>query len=605
MASHAAASDEPYRKLALSVGFLSITVSALVAHASPATGYELSIYTMTPSLVWVGLALAMSVSLSVAFAPTSDDGSWSRSSALVLGGTAMTVLAGLPIIRGYHFFGHHDAMTHLGWARGIADGSISPFSLLYPGIHTLSVFINSIVGIPIRHALLLVVLLSTLAFVVFVPLSVATLVPDSLAVAIATFGAFLLLPVTSVSTFMHPHAMTQTILLFALFVFVLLKYVTAEEGRSMGIPFLVAIVAVAAVVYHPQYVAHMLVVCLAICALQFFVPRIPLVSRRTTVRRIADHQRLYGLTLFVFGIFLLWSANHGFFSGFAGRAVSSAVEYLLTGSGEAGTSIAAQGGSLSAIGASLTEAFLKLFFPHLVVTLLAMAVITTAFLAGRPARFPDVAATTVYLATGLAGLTGLFVVYFVSVTSEMYFRVFGLMMVFAVILASIALHESIRSLSAVISPSAVRTVAVAFFAILIVTSTAALFASPYTYGQSHHVSETQMHGYETAFANADDGIEFAGFGRAPDRFSDAIFAAETRTSTHATVTPETFEDGPADYYGTDRYLVVSQVDRDRELVAYQGLHYSEHDFDSLDNHRNLDRVHSNGEVTTYRVTTDA
>ncbi len=141
-------------------------------------------------------------------------------------------------------------MTHLGWARGIAEGSISPFDLLYPGIHTVSVFINAVVGIPITRALLLVGVFSTIAFAAFVPLSVGTIVPDSLAVAIATFGAFLLLPVTTISTFMHPHAMTQTILLFALFVFVLLKYVTADERRSAGLPMLVAVVAIAAVVYH-------------------------------------------------------------------------------------------------------------------------------------------------------------------------------------------------------------------------------------------------------------------------------------------------------------------------------------------------------------------
>ncbi|TYT63485.1 MFS transporter [Natrialba swarupiae] len=604
MSSHAAGSDEPVHKLILTGGFLAVTVGAFLAHTSPAAGYELSIYASTPTAVWFGLAAAMLVSLAVAFAPATD-GSRTRSIALVLGGLVMAVFAGLPIVRGYHFYGHHDALTHLGWARGIAEGSISPFDLLYPGIHTVSVFINAVVGIPITRALLLVGVFSTIAFAAFVPLSVGTIVPDSLAVAIATFGAFLLLPVTTISTFMHPHAMTQTILLFALFVFVLLKYVTADERRSAGLPMLVAVVAIAAVVYHPQYVAHMLVVMVGICAIQFLFPRLPLVSRTAIARRVAGHQRLYGLTLFVLGAFLLWSANHGFFSGFAGRAITSALEYILTGSGQAGASIVAQGGSVLSIGGSLTEVFLKLFFAHLVVTVLATALIATVFLVGRPARFPDVPATTVYLATGLAGLSALFVVYFVSVTSEMYFRVFGLMMVFAVILASIAFHTTVRSLSARISPPTIRTVAVGIFAILLISSLAAVYASPYTYGQTHHVSQAQMHGYETSFANAGEEVELAGFRGSPNRFADAIFAAETRTNEHASVSPETFEQGPGEYYGIEQYLVVSQLDQERELISYQGLLYSEYDFDSLDDRRDLDRVHANGEVTTYRVNPDA
>ncbi|MFP8954051.1 MFS transporter [Natrialbaceae archaeon A-arb3/5] len=604
MSSHDVAPDEPIRKVLLSVGFLALAASVLLAHTTPATGYEVSIYTMTPLWVWAGLALALAVSLGVSLAP-STSGRGTRPIALVLGGLAVTVVAGLPIIRGYHFFGHHDALTHLGWARGISEGAFSPFDLFYPGLHTTTVFVNSVVDVPLESAMLLVVLFTTMAFVVFVPLSVGTIVPDSLAVTIAAFGAFLLLPITTISTFMHPHSMTQTILLFALFVYLLLKYVTVDEKPSLGLTLLFALVATSAVVYHPQYVAHMLVVCLGICAVQFLAPRLPYLSGTSTVRQIADHQRLYGQTLFLIAIFLVWSANYGFFSGFAERAISSAASFLLTGSGQAGASIAQQGGSLAAIGVSLGEIFVKLFFAHLVVTLLAGLLILAVVFTGRPSRFPDVPAVTMYLGAGLVGLAGLFVTYFASVTSEMYFRVFSLMMVFLVILASIAIHEGVVSLSNRFSAGPVRTFAAGAIAILLVLSLASVFASPYIYGQSHHVSEQQMHGYETAFDNAADETDFAGLRGAPDRYADAIDGRETRSRAHVTATADTFEQGPGEYYDEDRYLVVSQVDYDRELLAYHGIQYSESDFDSLDDDPALNRVHSNGEVTTYQVSTEA
>ncbi|ELZ21213.1 MFS transporter [Natrinema limicola] len=592
--------DESVRKLALALGFLAITVSTLVAHRSPATGYELSLYTRTPSGVWAGLIVAFAVSLAVAF-DRSMAASRTRSIALVLGGLALTVFAGLPIVRGYHFFGHQDALTHLGWARGISHGTISPFELLYPGIHTVSAFVNAVIGIPVRSALLLVVLLATVAFILFVPLSVMVIVPDSLAVTIATFISFFLLPITTIATFMQPHAMTQAILLFALFVYVILKYVTTDALSSRALAVLFALVATAAVVYHPQYAAHMLVVCLVICFLQFLSPRLPFLSRTSVCDRMGAHRRLYGQTLFLSAVFLAWSENHGFFAGFAGRAISSALTFLLVGSGDAGTSISQQGGSLAAIGVSLTEIFFKLFFPHLVVTLLAAGLILAVLVRGRPARFSDVPAVTIYLAAGLFALGILFVVYFMSVTNEMYFRVFGLMMVFAALLATVAIYEGILFLSDWLSPTAVQTIAASAFAFLLVLSLLSVFASPYVYRQSQHVSEQQLHGYETAFDTAADGTAFAGFRGVPNRYADALNGQETRTRSHTTVTPETIEQGPTTYYDDDRYLVVSQLDYEREVTAYRGLRYSADDFDAIASDPTVDRVQSNGELTTYYV----
>ncbi|AGB31195.1 hypothetical protein C488_01494 [Natrinema pellirubrum DSM 15624] len=600
--SSKAVSTELARKLILILGFLAVAGATLAARSTPATGYELSIYAMTPSSVWVGLLVALAISLAVAFVRPPRENDLTRLTALVLGGLAVTLFAGLPIIRGYHFFGQQDALTHLGWARGIANGSISPFELLYPGIHTVSVFIHSVIGIPLPTALMLVVLLATVAFVAFVPLSVGIIAPDSLAVTTATFGAFLLLPITTISTFMQPHAMTQTILLFALFVYVLLKCLTATDQRRIGLGVLFAIVTTAAVVYHPQYVVHILVVCLSICLVQFLAPRVPFVSGTAVANRIAGHRRLYGQTLFLIGVFLAWSANHGFFASFAGRAVSSAISFFLTGSGGAGTSISQQSGSLTAIGVSLTEIFFKLFLAPLVVSVLAGILVLLVIGTGQPSRFPDVPAVTTYVAVGLIGLAGLFVVYFASTTSEMYFRVFGLMMVFTVVLASVAVHEGILSLSERLSPATVRTVVAGGIAVLLVLSLASVFASPYVYRQSQQVSEQQYHGYETAFDNAEDDAVFAGFRGTPNRYADAIHGRETRTKAHTSVTPETFEQGPSDYYDGDRYLVVSELDYQREVIAYRGLRYSESDFESIESDPRVDRVQSNGEVETYRVT---
>ena len=47
----------------LAVGWCSLALAAFVAHVSPATGYELSIYQATPTLFWVFLALAVVIAV--------------------------------------------------------------------------------------------------------------------------------------------------------------------------------------------------------------------------------------------------------------------------------------------------------------------------------------------------------------------------------------------------------------------------------------------------------------------------------------------------------------------------------------------------------------
>lgn len=47
-------------------GFLAVAIGILVARASPATSYEPSIYTGTPTLTWIGFGIALAVAVSAA-----------------------------------------------------------------------------------------------------------------------------------------------------------------------------------------------------------------------------------------------------------------------------------------------------------------------------------------------------------------------------------------------------------------------------------------------------------------------------------------------------------------------------------------------------------
>lgn len=602
MSRHADTGNLPWWKLTLAIGFLSLTGATLLAHSSPATGYELSIYTMTSRWVWVGLLLALSISAIGSLSSSADRSI--RSLALLLGGLVMTVFLGLPIIRGYRFYGHHDALTHLGWARAIGDGTILPFDLFYPAIHMMTAITSVTVDVPLSRAMLLIVLLSALLFCVFVPLTVSQILPGRSGVSIAMFSAFLLLPITTISMYLQAHAMTQAVLFSTVLVFLFVKYVRHDRNLSTlsATGLLLFLVGTAAVVYHPQMIAHLIAVFLAISIVQY-------VARRLwTGGSIAQQPSVYGFTLFLIALFLLWSANHGFFSGMLEYFFDSVIEYVFARGSGGEEAVATQGGSLASIGGSLIGIFLKLFFVHLVFSLIAGSIGLGLFFFRDSELLTTFRAETTYFVAALAGLTPLFFVYFASAGSTMYFRVVGLMMVFVTILGAIGIYGLVGRLSSAVASSRAHTVGRPLLSVglvvLVVLSLATVFPSPYIYNSSPQVSDAQMGGYETAFEMQGDEIEFAGLRNGPNRFDDAIHGNAERERTHQDVPASSFGD-LAGEYDTDRYLVLTSADYERETIAYDELRYSADQFEGVEDQQRVDRIQSNGEFELFYIDADS
>lgn len=596
------ADDELARKFTLAIGFLVLAGSVLLARSRPATGYELSLYTATPVGFWIGLLLAVAIALAVAFVPPDGETiSRTRPIALVLGGLSMAVFAGLPIVRGYRFHGHHDALTHLGWARAIHDGTMSPFELYYPGIHTVTTLVTTTLGTPLERSMLSVVLLAVLVFCVFVPLCVGTIVRDRRAVVIATFAAFLLLPITTISMYMSAHAMSQAVMFSALLFYLLTKYLRTDRAVSSvsaaGVA--LAIAAAATIVYHPQLVAHLIVVFVGIALVQHLAGRV------ASEGRIAGQTPIYGHTLLLVVLFLVWTSSHGFFGGMVEYFLTSAVEFVLEGRGGADT-VETQGASLAAIGGSLGEIFFKLFFAQLLFTMLTAA-LALGLVGSRSALIRQIRPEATYFLVALGGLMPLFFVYFVAPESTMHFRVFGLMMVVITVLGSIAAFAIYAWLTESDSPRSrgrlpgTRPLFAVGFAVLLVLSLAAVFPSPYTYNASPHVSDTKMSGYETAFDERLEDVPIVGLRNGPNRYDDAINGNEDRTRIHEGTPDEGLGVNLPEQYEADRYLVLTRTDYERETTAYRELRYTESEFDSVATQPRVDRIQSNGEFDLYWI----
>lgn len=581
--------------ITLAVGYLALTVGIWIARTNPATGHEVSPYTATPTGVWVALALALVIA--IVFSLYGDSPRY-QALAVALGGLSTTSIAALPLLRGYYFYGLYDALTHLGWTDDIASGALEPTGLMYPGIHLLSLSISIVTGLETPTAILFMVVVLVCVFFVFVPLTVRTIVPSREALFVGAFSAFLFLPITHLSTHMNAHTMSQSILFSALLLFLLVKFLATplSSPSTLSFSLLLAFAVGVTVIFHPQLAAHILVAFVGVCAVQVFYR---LLARDPTARA---HPKLYGHTVFLAGVFVFWSSNHGLFVGIGARAINSAVDFVLGRSTEsAGEAVGSQTGSLLAIGGSLEVVFFKLFFVSVLFCFATAMVVLAALSPAWRRRSPNTTRLVLAVGAGLAALAPVFVFYYVGTLSEMYFRVFGLMMLFVTVLGAAGFTLGANALAERYSPEAIKPVVAIVFICLLALSLVIVFPSPYIYNQSPHVTEQQMHGHAVAFENQHGDVPFAGVRTGPYRYVDAIYGGGRTSEFDEDVPREYMHEGLPAYFEGDRYVVVTETDRQREVEAYHELRYEERDFHAIHAQPDVNKVHSNGEVDLYYV----
>lgn len=576
----------------LTVGFVALSVSLLVAHANPATGYELSIYRATPVAFWfvVGISLACGLVASFSLRPGRL-----RTAALSLVVGAFLAITALPLVRGYFFFGGADALTHLGWTNELARGVFSPWAFLYPGIHTTTLFVGRVVGMPTRQAFHLVVLAFVVVYALFVPLCVGRIVDNQWAVPVGVFSALLLLPVNDISVFLLPHPTTQALLATPLVCYLAFEYVTGRRTpwSVTGIGALLAVSTAGYLLLHPQQTLNVLLVFGTFVVVQFGY-------RYRGDDSIADHRPLVAQAAFLAGIVLLWTADNDTAQGTTSRVIRD-----LLAIGVPVDEVAQRSGSLGAVGGSIEELFVKLFLVSLLYAILA-GLFMLGSLRGRFESLPEDNAFGRYLTAAFVPLFGVFVALLVASHTTQHFRQVGFIMVVVTILGAAAIAYGVEHLSVRLPRRAVIGTVGACLAICLVLSTATVFFSPYIYQPSNHVTETELSGYETAFDHRAAGVPFTGIRYGVERQADTIYGAETASERSipgddAVVPSGVFERNLTSHYARERYLVVTRQNVAIDVGIYDGFRYSAAGFDALDTTPGLDRVLSNEEVDLYVV----
>ncbi|QKY21975.1 hypothetical protein B4589_016310 (plasmid) [Halolamina sp. CBA1230] len=584
-------------KIGLLVGYACLALAVVVARRAPAASYELSVYAATPTATWLALFVALLAGAGVALAGSRAPATHTASLGLI-GAVGMTVYA-MPVLRGYAFYGAGDSLSHVGWAREIAGGTLEPTELLYPGIHTLTVIVGRVAGVPLALANEYVVLVAVPAvFLLFVPASVRLLVDRPEAAAVGLLAAVSFAPINNVSVHPNAHPASQTILLFAVVLYLAIAVAagafTPDSGpgsdRALGGSVLLAVAATALVFVHPQQALNVAGFLGGMAALQL------LVRWHRPAHSLAGTASMVPYTVLVLGAFMLWTPRFERATG----AVMATVEGLLQGSTTGAAVVSAKSTSLTSVGGSLPELFLKLFGAAAVLSLLAAALFLLA--ARRHRRHP----LPLLLAAGLLPVVGVFFVVFAANLGDMYFRYHGFLMVPITVAGAVGLLRLRDWLGDVGGERAGSAVVLAVLLVLAPAGLVAVHASPYMYQPSQHVTAATIDGHEAAFEHRDPDVPFTGLRGGPRRYVDYHYGTQQARDRlefpgyREGIRPAVFE--AANYstaFEEDRYVVTSQAVREQEIQLYDGFRYPERGFRALSRTPGVDRVRANDGFWLY------
>ena len=239
-------------KITAAICFALIAIAVLIAWNSPATGYEASIYTATPSIVWVLLATTIicgiSISVHQVFTRRSERHNlWSLGLLLIL--LSCTVVLTLYIIRGYFAWGRGDFATHIGTIRDIIFVGHIERQNCYPITHIFIAELSLVCGVvpSILSKLLFPALFPFYLLLMF--LLAKSVLPNKNQAILATIATATFVPFLS-GWLINPCPNHLANLILPLALFLLLRiYTTATSKLSFRLLFLILVFLIPT--FHP------------------------------------------------------------------------------------------------------------------------------------------------------------------------------------------------------------------------------------------------------------------------------------------------------------------------------------------------------------------
>lgn len=567
-------------KLLAILSFLGLTAAVWIARLSSPTAYELDIYGGTPLAFWV---LVFPIALIGTASTVYFRDRRRRSFSLSIASFAVLCVLWLPVLRGYWFVDEHDPMTHIGYTKTLIESGMFE-ELIYPGLHTLSATIAFATGVKIRHALVIC------AFLVF-----------SISVLWLGVGARL----------MSRRRYTGSIgVLLGLF-FVGLYPLTTDanpDPTQVGVHFASMVLLTLLLAIRRRDYRHLILLGVVLLGLQFFHPLMLVTMLAFSATLIV----VRGVFSSRDGIFA-WPAPTLLAIGVLSGTIILGFEIVqyrvrivvieLVTDVDTAAATAGRSQSLAELGTSLLVILVKFLTKDIIVGIGILAALI-AWVHYR--RSDDSTALTIspiiYLA-GLIPVSMLLIVFFVSGQAQIIMRFASLMAIVTVPVAAAGFRE-LEISGARISTQRLASVGLALLLCIgLIAAIPVMHPAPYSERPGPHVPEGTVASYDTMF-KYDNGATYIKLRSDPIRYWDATRGYPTDGYPESIpvpaegVAPDHFR-GLHDEVSGPFYLAVTEMDRYRDGVLWEGLRYDQEDFESLERDRNLHRVHDSERATFY------
>ena len=585
----------------ISIGFLALTGAIVIAHQHPATGFELSIYEGTPALFWALSASSLIISIAVVF---SNVDARTRFLGGTLGLLSMTSIVALPVIRGYHWVGRSDSLSHLGTTKDMNAGLFPLVESRYPMVHTLGSILHDATGLELPHTLLILVVIFVLSFFIFVPLTVRELTDDVVPAYIGLFSGLLLLPINHLSPSLYIHPTSQAIMFAPVMLFVFFLMYRLRIARHS---LLFLLLSPMYVMLHPQQAANLILFFGTIAIIMIAYDLISGFGFRRRTEWILPEVTFFGT------VFVLWVWNLDTFWS----SLENVYMIPFEDTQPAETAVD-RGLSLEQVGGTMPEVFVKLFLVSTIYAILTgIFVLAVVLFAARlrtseshSAFVPDGGRDRVlalYISAGLIPLLVIFALFVFGGISDQYFRHLGMLMVLGTMLGSIVLARATRRIARRYSGRSARRSIVFVLILFVALSMPVVFASPYIYYTTDHVPEMQMSGFETSFNYQDDSIVFDDVRSSTRRYGNAILGREIPEEAYYREdappgVPDHFSNQSIHtHYNESIYIPVAESDRQADAELWQGFRFSHDDFEYMNSEPGVNRVQSNNGYALYLV----
>ncbi len=594
-------------KIIASICFVLIAVALLIIRDSPATGYEVSIYEATPTLVWLSLFFSIACGIGIivhqVYSQEEHSKLWILGLALIL--TSNTIILSLHILRGYALWtGSGDPATHLGWIQAVIRDYQVLSGNFYPITHIYLAQLSTILGVnPIVLFKWVPVLFALLA-VVFTYLLARYLLPEKRQVLLATVAGTVLIHGWYLS--LTPNHLSN--LLFPFFIYVLLVsvYVRMWQWKLL---FIIIVLLVAPL--HPNPTFALLIVLLALW-LGRLVPTNPF--QKSHKDRVIVTGYL-GLTITTIMLLVSWGITWISSFGVWDRMIRNIHILVTEGAVTYWNMLMSDVQYAQAYAFSIGEYFLKEYGGFLVfITLTLIAVPILLKKRSSDTRFSKITA----LFWPLAMFTVAFLLVYLQNTAFS-----PRLLVYIIILCPIFVGFTLAEFQDWVASrrsSLKKVVSIVIAALLLAVSVGGVlkvYPSPYIFASNRQTTQAEIQGGDWFFQNKGDTAEVSYWRTNLGRFSYFLLIPYKggEFSLQRYVPNEEWKERPQHFgygehsmigqsYGKDAYMVLGEQDR----VLYTGV-FPElaevgvlpEDFIKLASDPSADKLYSNGGLDVWYI----